>query len=321
LLRDDDLKAALAAEATRAQVPADEILERIRRSGARVQTVGSTRRLWYAAAAVLTVAVVAGFLLMSGPLGRQEPVPAAPASPAAADVKPEVQPAGPLQFYESKSWAFRLSFPTPFVGPVIDERGSMVFRSDAFSISVDHRRRQPQVMAEDLLGDLVAATVKESQRFRVAELGMRTANGRKAGLLHVQYISAAAWFDRASYAVTAGNHEYVVACTSEPGSQTPWEQVAPVCAQVLDTLEVGTDQGFISRAQAAEAVRAGLPGDWDVTLATLEEQFPVEGAGLQAVWRIELAAKADGQLTYHVILDAKSGKVYSTENLVTGEKH
>lgn len=233
---EDDLKAALEAEAATARVPAREILGRVRQSG----RPSIWRRIRPGPAAeVLAVCAVLG-LLIAVPFLRGAAPPqsdAGAAAPGAAPPETVTEPTAPV-VYEGDG--YRLRFPAAVSGPEPDDQGNMLFTDAAepYAVTIRRRPRQPEKGLEDLLGDLVAENAKQSQRLKPIDLGIRMINGRNGVYIRVAYVSAAGGFARETAVIPAGAYEYVVACGSQVGSRASWETVGPYCQQELDGLEV-----------------------------------------------------------------------------------
>lgn len=327
---DEQIRAALEAEAALAQVPAREILNRVKQSGVRVRRAylwerPQVGRVIRAVAAVAAIGVMVSASFLGGNLvgkrstgqadvGQTDLGPAGKATPV-----PEAA-SGPVTAYESRNLGFRIAFPSQFVGPEKDEQGALVFQSDKVSVTVERRPRPQGQVIEDVLGDLVAENFKQSRRLQPAGMGFRPVSGRDAAYLHTKYISAAGWFERDTYGVVAGQHLYVITCGGRPGEQVTWEVAQPICDQVIEKLEVGTDLGFVSRDAALAAVRTAVPGELEVTMVALDERFNVQGIGLQPVWRVHVIVTGQQQAEYDVVVDARSGKVLYVQNVATGER-
>ena len=324
---DEQIRAALEAEAALAQVPAREILSRVKQSGARVRRPYLWERhelggILRGAAVVAAIGVMVSAAFLGGNLiGRRSVAIPTEVGPAAGKAQPVPEAAsGPVTEYDSRNLGFRVAFPSQFVGPEKDERGALVFNADKVTFTVERRPRSQGLTTEDMLGDLVAENFKQSRRLKPTDMGFRTVSGRDAAYLHTTYISAAGWFERETYGVVAGNHQYVITCGGRPGEQVKWEVAGPICEQVMEKLEVGTDLGYVSKAQALEAARKAVPGELEVTNVSLDEKFNAVGAGLQPVWRVHVIVQGGQQVEYDVVIDARTGKVLYTENVMTGER-
>ncbi|MDF2630023.1 MAG: hypothetical protein K0R39_3854 [Symbiobacteriaceae bacterium] len=322
---DEQIRAALEAEAARAQVPAREILHRVKQSGVRVRRpyllqMGGLIRT---AAVVATVGALVATAFWGGSLVGKRTAGQVATGPAGTGSQPAAVPeaaSGPVTAYESHNLGFRVTFPTQFIGPDKDERGALVFNADNVIFTVERRPRPQGQVIEDLLGDLVAENLKESRRLKPTDLGIGLMGGRDVAHIHTAYISAAGWFERETYGFLTGEHQYVITCGGRPGEQTAWAVVGPICGQVMEGLEIGTDLGFIGVKQAVEAARTAVPGELEVTMVLLEERFNVQGVGVQPVWRVHVIAQGEQQTEYEVIIDARSGKVLYVQNVATGER-
>lgn len=314
MLRDEDIRAALQADAARANVPAREILARVKQSGARVRTspfryFGIRQALAVCAALALVIAVP---LLQNY---RNHVLPTSPAVNPAPPAK-ESEP-GPVTAYESKAMGFRLTFLSTFHGPQMGENGALLFTGDVVEVSVARRLAQPVKDVTALLGDLVAETAKQSDRLRPMDSGIRFAGGRPGAYLRVAYVSAAAGFDRETYVVPAGEYEYTVTCATKVGERTPWATAQPICQLITDNLELATEQGFLSRTVAMQIALGAVTGEFDGWNAWLAD---VNYEGLGPAWRVELARKGEQQVAYAVVLDARTGSVHYVHDMVTLEK-
>jgi len=142
--------------------------------------------------------------------------------------------------------------------------------------------------------------------------------GRTAAYLHVKHVSAAAGFERETYLIPAGSYEYTFTCGTQVGAGDHWGLHGPKCEEIMQSLEVGIEQGFISRVQALEAARAATQWEHDATLTLLEEKFDLPGVGVVPVWRVELTPKAGAKYAFWVVVDARSGKVHYVLDPITG---
>lgn len=327
---DEQIRAALEAEAALAQVPAREILNRVKQSGARVRRPYLWERFELGgflrgAAVVAAIGLMVAASFLGGSLVGKRSA-GQPAS-GQTDVGPAHQPApipeaasGPVTEYESRNLGFKITFPSQFIGPGKDERGALVFDSDLVSVTVERRPRPQGQVIEDVLGGLVAENFKQSRRLKPTDMGFRTVGGRDAAYLHTTYISAAGWFERDTYGVLTAEHQYVITCGGHPGEQVKWEVAGPICDQIMAKLEVGTDLRYITEAEALAAVRKAVPGELEVTLARLDETFNAQGAGVQPVWRVHVIVQGEKQVEYDAVVDARSGKVIYVQNVATGER-
>ncbi|HYF79866.1 MAG TPA: hypothetical protein VD973_22375, partial [Symbiobacteriaceae bacterium] len=130
---DEQIRAALEAEAALAQVPAREILNRVKQSGARVRRPYLWERhelggiLRGAAVVAATGVMVSAAFLGGNLIGRRSVAIPTEVGPAAGKAQPVPEAAsGPVTEYDSRNLGFRVAFPSQFVGPEKDERGALV---------------------------------------------------------------------------------------------------------------------------------------------------------------------------------------------------
>ncbi len=254
---DEQLKAALEAEAARARVDAPRLYRRIQQA----QVTRPRRRF----GSLLEVGVAATLLLVAGGLllGRMPTAPRVPASsgsetstpPRATPTVPPAQSSdqppsprepgsaqpyleAPARAYTNADLGFTLAYPSLFEEPYPDatEPDQVILPFGWGSLTIRKEPPPGDYSLSALTTQAFDAMRKEHQRYMPLEFGTRELAGRQAGYFSYYFVSAAAGFTREVYLVPVEDRLYRVTCGSDSGAGASWTEVKQICDQVAATL-------------------------------------------------------------------------------------